>query len=97
MCTSGVRSETQLNLPLILRKVLISNEIAVRRKGWKGEERKDEEREGEIGEEKGGGERREGRKEARKRQGEVKPRGNKTKCQRIIYTWVSLSRNNDRI
>lgn len=97
MCTSGVRSETQLNLPLILRKVLISNEIAVRRKGRKGEERKDEEREGEIGEEKGGGERREGRKEARKRQGEVKPRGNKTKCQRIIYTWVSLSRNNDRI
>lgn len=97
MLTSGVIGEPQLNLPLILRKVLISHAIAVRRKGRKGEGRKDEEREGETGEEKGGGERRERRKEARKRQGEVKPRGNKTKCQRIIYTWVSLSRNNDRI
>ena len=97
MLTSGVRGEPQLNLPLILRKVLISHEIAVRRKGRKGEERKDEEREGVIGEEKGGGERREGRKEARKRQGEVKPRGNKTKCQRITYTGVSLSRHYDKI
>lgn len=97
MLTSGVRGEPQLNLPLILRKVLISHEIAVRRKGRRGEERKDEEREGVIGEEKGGGERREGRKEARKRQGEMKPRGNKTKCQRITYTGVSLSRHNDRI
>ena len=70
MLTSGVIGEPQLNLPLILRKVLISHAIAVRR---------------------------EGRQEARKRQGEVKPRGNKTKCQCIIYTWVSLSRNNDRI
>ena len=42
MLTSGVRGERQLNLPLILRKVLISHEIAVRRKGRKGEERKDE-------------------------------------------------------
>ena len=42
-----------------------------------------------------GEERKEGR--GGKRQGEVKPRGNKTKCQCIIYTWVSLSRNNDRI
>lgn len=85
MLTSGFRDEPQLNLPLILRKVLISHAIAARRKGRKGEERKDEER-GEIGKEKGGGERREGRKDARKRQGEVKPRGNKTKCQCIIYT-----------
>lgn len=64
MLTSGVIGEPQLNLPLILRKVLISHAIAVRRKGRKGEERKDEEGEGEIGEEKGGGERREGREEA---------------------------------
>ena len=41
MLTSGVIGEPQLNLPLILRKVLISHAIAVRREGRKGEERKE--------------------------------------------------------